>query len=422
MRWPQKSALQIQNKPAITKQTEQRAKKLEKSLKDIAVQPKAGRRAKRAPSGSARKSAAELSPKPAGLSAFLNKVIAGDCIEGMKTLPAASIDLIFADPPYNLQLKKDLFRPNETKVHGVDDKWDKFSSFREYDKFSEAWLKECQRALKPEGTLWAIGSYHNIFRTGAILQNLGFWILNDVIWIKTNPMPNFKGTRFNNAHETLIWAAKSEKAKFQFNYKTMKAFNGDKQMRSDWLIPICSGGERLKDAEGNKAHSAQKPEALLKRVILSSSKPGDVVLDPFFGSGTTGAAAKALNRNFIGFEREKKYVSLARKRIQAARPCDSELTFPFQEIPKPKIPFGALVESGYIKPGEKLHSKNKKRSALVMADGTLKSGPHTGSIHSVGARILGRESCNGWDFWSAKRAGKLVSIDGIRERYFQEEV
>ena len=362
---------------------------------------------------------AKKRPKGA-LSAFLNKVIVGDCVREMKALPAESVDLVFADPPYNLQLKKELFRPDETRVHGVDDRWDRFSGFSEYDKFTKAWLRGCRRALKPHGALWVIGSYHNIFRAGSILQNLGFWILNDVIWIKANPMPNFKGTRFNNAHETLIWAAKSEKARFTFNYKTMKAFNGDRQMRSDWRIPICSGGERLKGKKGKKAHSAQKPEALLKRVILSSSRPGDVVLDPFFGSGTTGAAARALNRNFIGFERERKYAALARKRIRAVRPCGGQLLF--QEAPRPRIPFGALVENNYLKPGEELCSKGAKQRALVMADGTVKSGALSGSIHSVASRILERERCNGWDFWSVRRAGKLVSINDLRERYFKEKV
>ena len=243
---------------------------------------------------------------------YTNKVLEGDSIEMLRGIPDGSVDLVFADPPYNLQLKKELYRPNETRVDGVDDEWDKFSSFSEYDTFSRAWLGECKRVLKKNGTLWVIGSYHNIFRVGTILQDLDFWILNDIVWVKSNPMPNFRGTRFNNAHETLIWASKDEKAKFTFNYKTMKAFNDDKQMRSDWLIPICSGGERLKDENGDKAHSTQKPEELLKRIILATSKEGDVVLDPFFGSGTTGAVAKLLNRNFIGIEREEKYIHIAK--------------------------------------------------------------------------------------------------------------
>ncbi len=358
--------------------------------------------------------------KRANLSSFLNKVILGDSTKKLKSLPDESIDLIFADPPYNLQLQRDLFRPNRTKVQGVDDKWDKFSSFQEYDDFSKSWLAECQRVLKPTGSLWVIGSYHNIFRVGAILQDLGFWILNDIIWIKTNPMPNFRGSRFNNAHETLIWAGKSQKAKVTFNYKTMKAFNDDKQMRSDWRLPICSGRERLKDAKGHKAHSAQKPEALLRRVILSSSKEGDIVLDPFFGSGATGAVAKMLNRRFIGFEKEKKYADLARKRIKGVKPYSHSLTFQSQELSKPKVPFGQLVESAYIAPGEKLCSADKKYWAKVMADGTLKSGKRSGSIHKVSAKMLNLASHNGWDFWCVKREGELVSIDKLREKYFIE--
>ena len=355
------------------------------------------------------------------LSKFLNKVIQGDSIKKLRTLPEESVDLIFADPPYNLQLKKELFRPNLTKVNGVDDDWDKFSSFKEYDSFSEKWLKECKRILKPRGSLWLIGSYHNIFRVGAVLQNLGFWILNDIIWIKTNPMPNFRGTRFNNAHETLIWAGKSQKAKVTFNYKTMKSFNEDKQMRSDWLLPICSGKERLKDKNGNKAHSTQKPEELLKRVILSSSKEGDIVLDPFFGSGTTGAAAKKLNRHFIGFEKEKKYVDIARKRIKSAKAYDKQFTFQLQEIPKPKVPFGQLVGS-YIKIGETLYSKNKKNWAKVMADGTLKNGKYSGSIHKVSAKMLNQDSHNGWTFWHTERQGKLIRIDRYREQYHEKAI
>ena len=359
--------------------------------------------------------------KRTDLSPFLNTITQGDSIKKLKILPSESIDLIFADPPYNLQLKKELFRPNETKVNGVNEKWDKFSNFKEYDRFSKDWLKECRRILKPTGALWLIGSYHNIFRLGTILQNLDFWILNDIIWIKTNPMPNFKGTRFNNAHETLIWASKSEKARFTFNYKTMKAFNDDKQMRSDWVLPICSGKERLKDKKGNKIHSTQKPEELLKRVILSSSKEGDVILDPFFGSGTTGAVAKRLNRNFIGFEREKKYVTMAKKRIEDIKPYNKKLTVQFKEIPKPKVPFGCLVESNYIKVGEKLYSKDKKHWAQVMADGILKNGNYSGSIHLVSAKMLKKENFNGWTFWYMERKGRLISIDQVRGQYLKNQ-
>lgn len=351
------------------------------------------------------------------LSAFVNKIILGDCLEKLKSFPKDCVDLIFADPPYNLQLKQELFRPNLTKVNGVNDQWDKFSSFKEYDEFCIAWLKECKRILKPTGSLWVIGSYHNIFRVGTILQNLGFWILNDIIWIKTNPMPNFRGTRFNNAHETLIWASKSEKSKVTFNYKTMKTFNEDKQMRSDWWLPICSGKERLKYKTGHKVHSTQKPEALLKRIILASSKEQDIVLDPFFGSGTTGAVAKLLNRNFIGIEQNKKYVDVAKKRIKSIKAYDKKLTIQYQDVPKPKVPFGLLMEKNYITPGEKLYSFNKKHCAKVMADGTLKNGKCSGSIHKVSAKMLNKDNHNGWDFWNIERKGKLISIDQLRIKY-----
>lgn len=351
---------------------------------------------------------------------YLNEILQGDAVERLKQIPPESVDLIFADPPYNLQLKKELYRPNETRVNGVDDEWDKFASFGEYDSFSRKWLKECRRVLKPNGTLWVIGSYHNIFRLGTVLQDLDFWILNDIVWVKSNPMPNFKGTRFNNAHETLIWASKNEKARFKFNYKTMKAFNDDKQMRSDWLIPICSGGERLRDENGNKAHSTQKPEELLRRIIIATSEEGDVVLDPFFGSGTTGAVAKMLNRNFIGIEREEEYVKIARERIKRVRPYARELTSRFQGITKPKVPFGNLVESKYIKAGDMVYSKDKKLRAKVMADGTLKNGKYSGSIHSVSAQMLNKKSNNGWSFWYVEKREKLISIDTLREQYFRE--
>ncbi len=350
----------------------------------------------------------------------LNTILKGDSVEILKKLPNKSVDLIFADPPYNLQLKKDLYRPNETKVDGVNDKWDKFSSFKEYDKFSTTWLKECRRILKPNGTLWVIGSYHNIYRIGKILQDLKFWILNDIIWIKSNPMPNFKGTRFTNAHETLLWVSKGEKAKFTFNYKTMKTFNDDLQMRSDWNIPICSGKERLRDKNGVKSHSTQKPEELLKRIILATSKEEDVILDPFFGSGTTGAVAKLLRRNFIGIEKESKYIKVATERIKKIKPYNQEFLFNYMEIPKPKVSFGSLVESKYIKVGEKLFSKDKKHWAKVMADGTLKNGKYFGSIHRVSADMLEKESNNGWTFWNIEKNGKLVSIDELRNLYFQK--
>ena len=348
------------------------------------------------------------------ISLFLNTIIKGDSTQKLKTLPTGSIDLIFADPPYNLQLKKDLFRPNQTKVKAVDDDWDKFLSFKKYDEFSIAWLTECKRVLKPEGSLWLMGSYHNIFRLGTLLQNLKFWILNDIVWIKSNPMPNFKGSRFNNAHETLIWAVCSENSKFTFNYKTMKTFNEDKQMRSDWCLPICSGKERLKDQKGQKAHSTQKPEALLQRVILASSKPGDIVLDPFFGTGTTGVVAKKLNRHFIGIEKQTQYIHLATKRIKNCKAYSKAFTVQLQEAKKPKIPFGQIVGT-YIKVGERLYSKDKSHWAKVMADGSLKNQKHSGSIHKVSAKLLNTDKHNGWDFWYVKRQGKIISINTYRE-------
>ncbi len=330
----------------------------------------------------------------------LDKVIHGDCVEVLNGLPEQSVDLVFADPPYNLQLQNELWRPNMTRVDAVDDDWDRFESFAAYDTFTRAWLSACRRVLKDTGTLWVIGSYHNIYRAGAILMDLGFWILNDVAWVKTNPMPNFKGTRFTNAHETLIWAQKRKGAKYTFNYHAMKALNGGKQMRSDWLLPLATGAERLK-VDGRKAHSTQKPEALLYRVILASSNPGDVVLDPFFGSGTTGAVAKLLHRRWIGVERDADYVTLARQRIAAVSPADfSADAFVFAR-PRdlPRVPFRSLVERGLIRPGETLYFGEKRQpTALVQADGRLKCGGAVGSIHQI-ARSIASAPCNGWDHW-----------------------
>lgn len=349
----------------------------------------------------------------------LNTILLGDCIELMRELPSESIDLIFADPPYNLQLRGDLHRPNQSKVDAVNDDWDKFNSFSHYDDFSRQWLEQARRVLKKNGTLWVIGSYHNIFRVGAILQDLNFWILNDVIWVKTNPMPNFKGTRFNNAHETLIWAAKSEQSKFTFHYKSLKAANDDKQMRSDWYLPICSGRERLK-INGEKAHSTQKPEALLRRVIMSSSNPGDTILDPFMGSGTTAAVAKMLGRNYVGIERDKKYVSVAERRLKniSALPLDV-LEYP-SEVKQPRVAFGLLVEMGYIPSGSILQSSNLEFSAKVLADGTVQSGEYSGSIHHVSAKLLNKEANNGWTYWYLSNpSGRFICIDELRSEYLR---
>ncbi len=343
-------------------------------------------------------------------------ILRGDCIEVLKGLPDKSVDMVFADPPYNLQLGGDLLRPDNSKVDAVDDEWDKFDSFAAYDAFTRAWLGECRRVLKDEGSLWVIGSYHNIFRLGAAMQDLGFWVLNDIIWRKSNPMPNFKGTRFTNAHETLIWAAKSrEQKRYTFNYDALKAFNEDTQMRSDWTLALCTGNERLKDEDGAKAHPTQKPEALLHRVLLSASRVGDVVLDPFFGTGTTGAAAKRLGRHFIGIERDETYAKLAEKRIKAVIPAAPEdLVVTGSKKAEPKVPFGALVEAGLLAPGDKLYCPKGEREARVRADGSLVSGALTGSIHKLGALLENAPACNGWTYWRFKTDTGLRPIDALR--------
>ena len=351
----------------------------------------------------------------------LNRILAGDCIEVMNALPENSVDLIFADPPYNLQLKGDLHRPDNSKVDAVDDDWDQFDSFRAYDEFTTEWLKAARRILKPNGAIWVIGSYHNIFRVGAALQNQGYWILNDVVWRKSNPMPNFRGKRFTNAHETMIWASKSEGAKYTFNYEALKALNEGVQMRSDWVLPICTGHERLKDENGDKAHPTQKPESLLHRVLVGSTNPGDVILDPFFGTGTTGAVAKMLGRNFIGIEREEAYRKVAGKRISKVRKYDSEaLAVTTGKRAEPRVPFGQLVERGMLRPGEELLSLNGRYKAKVRADGTLVGADIKGSIHQVGAKLEGAPSCNGWTYWGYKRDGKTVPIDMLRQQIRSE--
>ena len=351
----------------------------------------------------------------------LNRILAGDCIEVMNALPENSVDLIFADPPYNLQLKGDLHRPDNSKVDAVDDDWDQFDSFRAYDEFTTEWLKAARRILKPNGAIWVIGSYHNIFRVGAALQNQGYWILNDVVWRKSNPMPNFRGKRFTNAHETMIWASKSEGAKYTFNYEALKALNEGVQMRSDWVLPICTGHERLKNENGDKAHPTQKPESLLHRVLVGSTNPGDVILDPFFGTGTTGAVAKMLGRNFIGIEREDAYRKVAEKRISKVRKYDSEaLAVTTGKRAEPRVPFGQLVERGMLRPGEELLSLNGRYKAKVRADGTLVGADIKGSIHQVGAKLEGAPSCNGWTYWGYKRDGKTVPIDMLRQQIRSE--
>jgi modification methylase len=345
-----------------------------------------------------------------------NRVLVGDCLEELAKLPDASIDLVFADPPYNLQLERELLRPNNTVVDGVDDAWDKFSSFADYDGFSRAWLGECRRVLKPDGAIWVIGSYHNIFRLGVALQDLGFWIQNDVIWRKTNPMPNFRGKRFTNAHETLIWAGRDAKSRVTFNYEAMKALNDDIQMRSDWLFPICSGPERLKDGEGRKAHPTQKPEALLSRILLATSNPGDLVLDPFFGTGTTGAAARRLGRRWLGIERDADYAEAARRRIDRVRPLSpTVLETARSKRAEPRIPFGTILELGILEPGITLTDERGGVRAEVKADGTLSFAGRQGSIHRLGAQVQGKTACNGWTFWHFEAEGVRKPIDALRE-------
>ncbi len=345
-----------------------------------------------------------------------DRIIIGDCIEALKRLPDASVDLVFADPPYNLQLGGDLHRPDNSKVDAVDDDWDRFDSFAAYDAFTKAWMAECRRVLKDDGALWVIGSYHNIFRVGSVLQDLGFWVLNDVVWRKSNPMPNFKGTRFTNAHETLIWAAKSRgQRRYTFNYDALKVANDDLQMRSDWALPLCTGEERVKDAMGNKAHPTQKPEALLHRVILASTKPGEVILDPFFGTGTTGAAAKRLGRRFIGIEREVEYARLAEKRIAGVVPIDPELLMVTgSKKSEPRIPFGMVIEAGLLNIGDELYCPKGSRRARVRADGSLIAGSLSGSIHKLGAMLEEAPACNGWTYWHVKTDRGLSPIDVLR--------
>ncbi len=343
-------------------------------------------------------------------------ILEGDCIEVLRGLPAGSVDLVFTDPPYNLQLGGDLLRPNNTRVDGVNHAWDRFDDFAAYDRFTREWLKECRRILKPDGALWVIGTYHNIFRLGSALQDLGFWLLNDIVWLKTNPMPNFKGTRFTNAHETLIWAARDKTSRPTFNYDSLKAFNDDLQMRSDWLIPICSGPERLRDDGGRKAHPTQKPEALLMRVLLATTKPGDLVLDPFFGTGTAGAAAKLLGRRYIGIERDPDYVAAARARIEAVTPWDKKTAAPIvSRRAEPRVPFGMVLELGMLRPGDALFDAKAEIKAQVMADASLSWDGTRGSIHAVGAKAQGRAACNGWTYWHfEKPQSGLAPIDLLR--------
>jgi modification methylase len=348
----------------------------------------------------------------------------GDCVAQLATLPAECVDLVFADPPYNLQLQSDLKRPDDSKVDAVTDDWDKFASFKEYDDFTRAWLGACRRVMKPSATLWVIGSYHNIFRVGSILQDLGFWILNDVVWRKSNPMPNFRGRRFTNAHETMIWAARDPGGKgYTFNYEALKAGNDDVQMRSDWTLPLCTGDERLKGGDGKKLHPTQKPEALLARVILSASRPDDLVIDPFTGTGTTGAVATKLGRRFVGVERDPDYAKAAMKRIASIEPLQAPSIAPFMTAREaPRVPFTALIERGLIEPGAKLVDSKKRHKALVRADGAVMLGEKVGSIHRIGALAQGLEACNGWTFWHVETKGQLTPIDDLRAKVRAEMI
>ena len=349
------------------------------------------------------------------------KILKGDCIRAMNELPEKSIDLIFADPPYNLQLSGTLHRPDSSVVDGVDSDWDKFGtgdtkeSFIAYDIFTREWLTAARRVLKDDGALWVIGSYHNIYKVGSILQDLGFWILNDIVWIKSNPMPNFRGTRFTNAHETLLWCSKSPKSKYQFNYEAMKISNDDTQMRSDWYMPLCTGSERIKSRDGRKAHPTQKPEALLYRLMMASTLPDDIVLDPFFGTGTTGAIAKRLGRRFIGIDRDDTYLEIAKQRITNTTSTPSDYTDVISKRTQPRIPFGTLLENGLLLSGDVLWDHRRSVSATINADGTITSGDHRGSIHRVAAQLQSTETCNGWTYWYHEYDGQLRSIDTFRD-------
>jgi len=348
----------------------------------------------------------------------LDTILQGDCIAEMARLPDKSVDMIFADPPYNLQLGGDLFRPEGSRVDAVDDEWDKFESLAAYDGFTRDWLEQARRILKDDGTIWVIGSYHNIYRVGSLLQDADFWILNDIVWRKSNPMPNFRGTRFTNAHETLIWCAKDEKARYTFNYRAMKAMNDDLQMRSDWLLPICAGSERVKGDDGSKAHPTQKPEALLYRILLACTKPGDVVLDPFFGTGTTGAVARRLGRRWIGIEKETSYVKVARERIASTLPLDESAMQTMQDKrDQPRVAFGVLVEGGLVPAGTVLTDSRRRWTATVRADGSISCESHSGSIHKVGAGLQGTPSCNGWTFWHVDNSGSLTMLDALRQQH-----
>ena len=356
------------------------------------------------------------------MSKFESKILNGDSLEILKKIPDNTFDLIFSDPPYNLQIGKTLKRPDDSRVNGVNDLWDQFKNFEQYDRFCKTWLKECKRILKNDGSIWVIGSYHNIFRIGYLLQNLNYWILNDVIWRKNNPMPNFKGTRFTNAHETLIWAAKNKKSKYTFNYQSLKCLNDDLQMRSDWIFPICGGKERLKK-NGKKVHSTQKPESLLHRIVLATTHKNDTILDPFLGSGTTAVVAKKLGRKYLGIEKDKTYFKAASERINTTKLIEASYLDTLENNKsKPRVPFGSLVELGIIKPGTNIFSQNKKINAKIMVDGSIRHKESSGSIHKVAAKIMGTESYNGWTYWYCDVGGSIVPIDNLRQKFLSKNI
>ena len=363
-----------------------------------------------------RRGASGRAPRVSFEPAASARIVVGDCVAEMANIPAGSVDLVFADPPYNLQLQGDLKRPDDSHVDAVDNAWDKFASFSDYDKFTRAWIAACRRTMKPNATLWVIGSYHNIFRVGTMVQDLGFWILNDIVWRKSNPMPNFRGRRFTNAHETLIWAVREPKTRdYTFNYEALKAGNDDIQMRSDWLIPLCTGEERLKQSSGKKLHPTQKPEALLARILLAASRPDDLVLDPFCGSGTTGAVAQRLRRRFIGIERDAKYAAAAKRRIARVEPLPEPALAAFMTAREaPRVPFTTLIERGLVTPGINLVDAKGRHRALVRADGAIALGEAVGSIHRIGALAQGLEACNGWTFWHIETSRGLTAIDTLR--------
>jgi len=396
--------------------------RVQKQVSRAGLQPVRRPGAFGAPAGSLAAAALQerlAAPLPETLAAPVDQILVGDCIDSLRSLPEASVDLVFADPPYNLQLEGGLTRPDQSEVDAVDDDWDKFASFADYDRFTRDWLAAAHRAMKPDATLFVIGSYHNIFRVGAILQDLGFWILNDIVWRKANPMPNFRGRRFTNAHETLIWASKGPTAKgYTFNYEALKSGNEDCQLRSDWFFPICTGAERLKDEKGKKVHPTQKPEALLARIMMATSKPGDVVLDPFFGTGTTGAVAKRLGRRFIGCERDPGYIAAARERIAAVEPLpEAAFRTPLPKRQEKRVAFASLVEAGLIAAGAELFDEKKRWRVIVRADGAVALGDIVGSIHKIGALVQGLPACNGWTFWRCREGGAEVCIDDLRARY-----